>query len=186
MTKLTFVDTFRFLPLQFQGDRDLHPGENEVARGIAEAGREWSLTHWRREDMVRSFSRRALPSPLSKLTLFIRSLLLRLPTCSGSTSNGLGSSQTIRQTQSTSSKTTQTILDLVSLPALPLFPLSLFSMPSPPFSSLHILIHSFVLYHYLTLSHFALLFPSLSFLGLVSSLLIPASSGAFLFVSPTR
>ena len=82
--------------------------------------------------MVRSFSRRALPSPLSKLTLFIRSLLLRLPTCSGSTSNGLGSSQTIRQTQSTSSKTTQTILDLVSLRALSLFPLSLFSMPSPP------------------------------------------------------
>lgn len=27
-------------------------GEEDLARDIAEAGREWSLTHWRKEDMT--------------------------------------------------------------------------------------------------------------------------------------
>ncbi|KAL7415370.1 glycosyl transferase family 90-domain-containing protein [Mrakia frigida] len=49
--KVDYDDIYDIMSF-FQGDRDLHPGENDIARAIAEAGREWSLTHWRREDMT--------------------------------------------------------------------------------------------------------------------------------------
>ena len=57
--------------MQFQGDLDQFEGENLVARGIAEAGREWSLTHWRREDMTAYMFRLYLEwvSPSCRLAL---------------------------------------------------------------------------------------------------------------------
>ena len=39
-------------PAQFRGDRSSRGGEPELAREIAESGRDWSLTHWRKEDMT--------------------------------------------------------------------------------------------------------------------------------------
>lgn len=37
---------------QFRGGVDGKGGEDELARQIAEEGRRWTLTHWRKVDMA--------------------------------------------------------------------------------------------------------------------------------------
>jgi len=75
---LTFLLSF-FILNQFRGD-GVHPGEEHLAQMIADSGNAWSLSSWRKVDMVRStFS--LLPSSLILLPRLVQltpSLLLDL------------------------------------------------------------------------------------------------------------
>lgn len=49
--KMDYTDLYDTLAF-FRGDEDGEGAHDDLAEKIAAAGREWSLTFWRREDMV--------------------------------------------------------------------------------------------------------------------------------------